>query len=935
MALDAGAVIGRLDMNIEGWKKSVETVKKDQQSLTGLALRHDKGIKDLGKTLSIAGATITATFGALIKKSADAGEAVYNLSKKYGISTEILSSYKLGLEQSGSSLDGFAMGMKGLTNLMDSANRGNKDAIGLFKDLGVSFRNADGSLRPLNDVFLDVADRLSQMPDGTQKASLSMAVFGDRIGTELIPFLNLGKKGIEDVADRSRKLGLVWSGTSAKAAADFNDSLAELKGGLEGTGIQIGTVLMPAVKGLIEKVIGIVVKVREWAAENPGLAKWLGETAIKAGLLMSTLGPIIYALPGLIKGWKEFKLLALNPITIAIIGFSHIAKDIADGIADWKRYKDAGWAAMEALKQKAGSFNPFKVPSFEALYRLGEYMERAQKEGLNLKGAMSLLGDAFQAIKEKIETGIINPIISLSPIFKNFGLKTKTELTAELTAAEAALELLKGSAERTPGAIKEMEDKIAGLKEQLTGVKSATVAWVEYLKNIGVTTIKEKKDRVAELWKILGDLDAQYKIGKITQDDYAKATKAAKGEISALSSELIKGTLPAGRDLSTVLQLAVPRFRDTAYAAWTFEGALKDVANQAMVSEATVLQFLWNARADFLSTIGIIVPKIESLAPSTEATTKTMGQYFDGLMNDIASGFGNTIQSWLEGATTFRDFMKGMWGDIKGAFFRVVGEMVAKWAVGLIQPLTASAAATGASITASLGSGIAAIGSGLAGLVTSLIGILPAMATAIASAATILAAAAPAILVAGAIALALYGGFKLLGSIFSSGGSGAGDGMGRVVERQDKQLAILQSLIDFCRNNIGPALLDYGVGYMAKTMDAANQAVGWLQTINSTLAGLKGASAGLVSTQTEMVMVHGTPSDPEYIVRASQIASGVGIAAHPQVVQAPTYLTTQLVLDGKILDERTVRIANGRVEWLHQQYRRGQRFIPATSIGGA
>jgi len=180
----------------------------------------------------------------------------------------------------------------------------------------------------------------------------------------------------------------------------------------------------------------------------------------------------------------------------------------------------------------------------------------------------------------------------------------------------------------------------------------------------------------------------------------------------------------------------------------------------------------------------------------TAESTKDIGNYFDGLMNDIATAFGNTIQKWMEGASTFKDFMKSIWQDIKTSFFRVIGQMVAEWAVGLVKNLIKGAtdAATGvASSFASLGTTIGSIAASIGTIITTLAtavataiatiatGIATALvtvATGIATAATALAAAAGAIITVGALAVALYAAFKIVGGIIDKlfgGGGKSGD----------------------------------------------------------------------------------------------------------------------------------------------------------------
>ena len=263
-------------MNIAGWQKSVETVKKDQTSLSGFALRHEKAIESLGKKLTVTGGAIVASFGLLIKKTADAGDRINDLSQRTGIATEILSGYKLAADKSGASLEDFAVGMKGLANQMQAANVGNKQAQDLFKNLGVSITDDTGKLRPLNDVMLDVAERFSQMKDGQEKLSLATDVLG-KSGMNLIPMFNMGRKGLEDNYEATKKLHGMWSGPAAKAADQFNDSIAEMKMSMGGLSKEIGMMFLPTVKNLVDGVTNIVSKFAEWAAEHPGIIASTGK----------------------------------------------------------------------------------------------------------------------------------------------------------------------------------------------------------------------------------------------------------------------------------------------------------------------------------------------------------------------------------------------------------------------------------------------------------------------------------------------------------------------------------------------------------------------------------------------------------------------------------------------------------------------------------
>jgi len=125
------------------------------------------------------------------------------------------------------------------------------------------------------------------------------------------------------------------------------------------------------------------------------------------------------------------------------------------------------------------------------------------------------------------------------------------------------------------------------------------------------------------------------------------------------------------------------------------------------------LQFLYNIRAEFLRTMGIILPLWDDIPKAAEAATGETKGYFDGLYNDIATGFGDVISKWVSGATTFKDLMQGIWDEIKNAFFRMVGEMVSDAILGQFKKLFSTIGAGATDIVGGLAKSAQGIASGL------------------------------------------------------------------------------------------------------------------------------------------------------------------------------------------------------------------------------
>lgn len=816
MAFKAGAIVTRLELEKAKWEQSIKAVKDDQRSLQGYIVRNSKEIKDLGRGMTIAGAAITATFGVLLKKTADAGDAINDLSQRTGIGTELLSAYKLAADKSGSSLEGFAAGMRGLSRVMDDAKDGGQEAVGAFKDVGVSATDATGNLRPLDQVMLDIADRFATMPDGPEKSALAMRLFS-KSGAELIPMLNMGRKGLEENAEAARRLGIVFTQEAAAACDEFNDSVADLQGAAGGLGKEIALQLMPHVRSLIEGAKNAIVKVKDWAAAHPGLAEGLSKTALGLGALFTAAGPVLIVLPKLIEGLKVAKLYSAKAMifTFSIAGVAIVGAGVAKMIRDFKELKEAGATTAEALKTQFLNLNPFK--------NLGDmdwFRERLDKARL---GALAFL-PAVKALDPAL-AGLITTGKELSKVFVDFGLKTKKELTEELQKAEGALRELRGSAEATPGQIKVLEEKIASLKEEMTGVTVETRSLKEQL---GLTFQADTNKRIEQL----NDALLLYR-GKLTADQVAKI----RSEIDELAKSTRVNLAPAADLVAQHVDAGLTKLEELVIKANREIEASGDYTVEQMDADMANIVSGWKK-----------VPE-----GAKDATAETKG-YFDGLFNDIAQGFGSTIQEWLSGATTFKDFWHGLCGDVKDAFFRVIGEMIAGWTVNFVKKIIGDTLDIGKSIAKNIGNALGGAGNAAGSMAGSFL-------SAASSIANIVTAVASVI------------------NLFKKAPTGAADGMGRVVERQDIQTSLLTQLRDLARSDIGAQLDDIKKTSWSMN-DKAQAGNNWLKSINAGIQDLvkkiQPAAEGYVGTVSRPTLFLAGEKRPENIV-ITPIVPGGGV----------------------------------------------------------
>ena len=217
----------------------------------------------LGVSLSVAG------FAAMIKNAIDAADQLNKLSQKIGISVEALSTLRFAAQLSDVSLETLQKGIKGLSQNIAEANTGIGDGAQVFDALGISVKNADGSMKSTETVLLQMADVFANLEDGAVKTALAVKLFG-KSGMDMIPFLNQGAAGINQLTAEAERLGLKLTTETARSAEAFNDNLTALKASSSSLGIALARDFLP-------ELTNITNAMREAANEAGTLkALWVG-----------------------------------------------------------------------------------------------------------------------------------------------------------------------------------------------------------------------------------------------------------------------------------------------------------------------------------------------------------------------------------------------------------------------------------------------------------------------------------------------------------------------------------------------------------------------------------------------------------------------------------------------------------------------------------
>ena len=247
----------RASAALKGIKGNVEGL---QSKLLGLAVA--------------AGATATAfisinTVKDAIRSTQELGSAVSELTRKTGLSAEKSSDYIYAAKAMGLTADQlsttFGILEKRLTGVQDGTDdlaASTGPIAPILADMGIQVLDASGNIRPMADLIPEIADAFAGMTDPVQRAGRASQLFG-RSGMDLLPFLNLGSKGLEELSAEARKLGLELSGSNVAQIRAYTLAQRKLGEALGGLKLVIGLAVMPVLTRFMEKLSALQPVIRD------------------------------------------------------------------------------------------------------------------------------------------------------------------------------------------------------------------------------------------------------------------------------------------------------------------------------------------------------------------------------------------------------------------------------------------------------------------------------------------------------------------------------------------------------------------------------------------------------------------------------------------------------------------------------------------------
>ena len=670
---------------VDQTKTAFDSIKRGLGGLTDTAKSVNGVLANLGVAVSVAGLT------AMVKSAINTGDALDEMSQRVGVSVETLSVWKPAAEQSGVSGESFEKGLRKLSTTMLEAATGSEDAARGFSAVGVEFKNQDGTLRATDQVLLDLAERFKAMPDGAEKTALAVQLFG-KSGAELIPFLNQGRDGINELAAEMQALGVQMSSETAAQAGNFNDALDKLKLATQSIGNQIIASLLPALNDMAGGMV---------------------ESAKQGGTLRVILDGVVLVL----------KTLALGVATVgkAFVALGEaIGGGVAAAVEALKGNTDGAKAIIADLKGsliqrldelasfRDSLFDPkpieVKAPRIQAdpelLQRLTK--PKAGKAAQDSTGAQTtlmkaqldaeftLLKDGLTRQQTALDAALEDRLISVRDYYAQKTAIEQREVDAEIVRKQQELarsqqvastgksenDRLKAKAE-----VAKAEADLITLNNRRTDIEQANARKAAQAERELADALAQAREELAQITSTATDADRKSAIERSYRDLRARLAAESDADGVSLVDRLIdvKAAQANLSALEVQWRQVTERMRNAQEAIQTQQqaGLLTEAqARQQIVTlqqqSATEMERLLPTMQQAAQAIGPdAVIRVQAWRNELERTRLTVDEMAP-LWNRIGESFGGALNGMITGAQTWRSAMASLFQQVADAFLQQI-----------------------------------------------------------------------------------------------------------------------------------------------------------------------------------------------------------------------------------------------------------------------
>lgn len=663
----------KLDLDSAKYRAEMDKVHKSLDSFDEKVTK----VKDIAEIVFAKGLATSVIHGAeslysFVAAGAAAAEEMVHLGQITGQSTKQISELGFIAKSTGTSGEALTTAFAKLEKQMAAAAGGNQEAEDAFKAIGIAATDSHGKLRPVGDVFEEIAKKIGTYADGAGKTALIQHLFG-KGAAEMVPILNrVGTEGFAKLKKEAGDFGSSLDELTVKQAAGFKEEIAKMESSIGSLAIRMAADLSPAVQVLGDRFQDAAIKgdgLADVAKAGVLFLKGLGTSAeilaTKLDIVGKSIGAVAYATFAAVQG--DF-----SGARDAMLQNTHEIEDL-----NAKLWIDIGRIWSDGIQRLP---RPGEKDFIGPIQRMLEApIVRSSAKGVE---ALKRLTEEFDNLRAKavgISESVPKELFDLAPI-------TKAQLDAFVSLPTEASRQLRDKLQKDAAEVKKIQFELDSGKfakdVALLGSKGQSLK----------ASIVDIADTIAKMQSQIAAKDIAFK----GLDSEVKAVEAYKRQLldmggatekAKISESLLNGELKMRGDALALAGGDVESFRDK----WIRAAAAMDRTKAALLSIAAPFkhqqQLFEDANAVLKSqesSLETVQGKLRSLGEMQKAGALDNQQYtravadleteFIGL-GDIGRGSAGLLSDSF--AEFFVNFDKGV-GDIAKNFAKAMEAMIAK-----------------------------------------------------------------------------------------------------------------------------------------------------------------------------------------------------------------------------------------------------------------
>ncbi|MBQ2434079.1 MAG: phage tail tape measure protein [Clostridia bacterium] len=343
---------------------------------------------------------------------------------KAGVSVEEYQARLYAQAVGGINTDAITEGVKKTTENLATTDT---ELLKLYNDLGISTRNADGTVRDATEAFWDSVDALKGIEDQTTRSIYAQKLLGDQY-LELRGLVDLGSEGYEKLIEEGKASATVTE-DSVKALSDMDAAVEKVNSTAQSLMHNINAELAPGFTAVAEAIGSTLTRFDEflkteegkavfenWNTSLANLAQTIQDTDFKTALegIANVVNAIAEAFKIIIEGAK---LVKSDVEFIADLLFTD-TKPIISAIATGEKYSAQNANETKGAKNAIGSRGIVKIAERTIADEAQEI--KSLLEVLNLESDLAKVGQALKAAQSDAAYASVLSVDNIADKWQSF-----------------------------------------------------------------------------------------------------------------------------------------------------------------------------------------------------------------------------------------------------------------------------------------------------------------------------------------------------------------------------------------------------------------------------------------------------------------------------------------------------------------------------------